>query len=277
MEPCGLRHHVARAFFALVEAMARIRTIKPEFWTSEQIVECSPTARLLFIGMWNFCDDGGNLTASLKGLKLRVLPADDLSLAKIDGMVKELIANRLLREYSVNDCKYWHVTGWHHQKIEKPSLKYPQPDDEDSTTVRRPFDDQTPADVSSSEGKGIVEDVPLVPLEAVELAEQMKSLIFANNPEAKISDKAVRSWAQEAEKMFRLDRRIPASAVELLNWCQHDSFWSSNILSMKKFRKQYDQLAMKHKNEGVNGNGAKFRSRHEETAQALREWSDSET
>ena len=29
-------------------------------WTSEQIVECSPIARLLFIGMWNFCDDGGN-------------------------------------------------------------------------------------------------------------------------------------------------------------------------------------------------------------------------
>ena len=24
--------------------MARIRTIKPEFWTSEQVVECSPTA-----------------------------------------------------------------------------------------------------------------------------------------------------------------------------------------------------------------------------------------
>ena len=39
--------------------MARIRTIKPEFWTSEQVVDCSPTARLLFIGLWNFCDDGG--------------------------------------------------------------------------------------------------------------------------------------------------------------------------------------------------------------------------
>ena len=129
--------------------MARIRTIKPEFWTSEQIVECSTTARLLFIGMWNFCDDGGNLTASLKGLKLRVLPADNLSLAKINGMVQELISSRLLREYSVNDCKYWHVTGWHHQKIEKPSLKYPQPLEEDSTTIRRPFDDETPADVSS--------------------------------------------------------------------------------------------------------------------------------
>lgn len=34
--------------------MARIRTIKPEFWTSEQVMGCAPLARLLFIGLWNF-------------------------------------------------------------------------------------------------------------------------------------------------------------------------------------------------------------------------------
>jgi len=34
--------------------MARIRTIKPEFWTAEQVMELSRDARLLFIGMWNF-------------------------------------------------------------------------------------------------------------------------------------------------------------------------------------------------------------------------------
>lgn len=39
--------------------MARIRTIKPEFWTAEQVMELSRDARLLFIGMWNFCDDAG--------------------------------------------------------------------------------------------------------------------------------------------------------------------------------------------------------------------------
>jgi hypothetical protein len=41
--------------------MARIRTIKPEFWTDEKIVECSFEARLMFIGMFNFADDKGNL------------------------------------------------------------------------------------------------------------------------------------------------------------------------------------------------------------------------
>ena len=48
--------------------MARIRTVKPEFWTSEQVAECTPIARLAFIGIWNFCDDNGIHPASIKRL-----------------------------------------------------------------------------------------------------------------------------------------------------------------------------------------------------------------
>ncbi|STV36571.1 primosomal protein I [Klebsiella pneumoniae] len=39
--------------------MARIRTVKPEFWTDEKVVECSIPARLLFIGLFNFANDNG--------------------------------------------------------------------------------------------------------------------------------------------------------------------------------------------------------------------------
>ncbi len=45
--------------------MARIRTTKPEFFTSEQVMNLSIFARFAFLGMWNFCDDGGNHPASL--------------------------------------------------------------------------------------------------------------------------------------------------------------------------------------------------------------------
>lgn len=48
--------------------MARIRSIKPEFWTSEQVMALSPLARLAFLGMWNFCDDAGIHPASAKTL-----------------------------------------------------------------------------------------------------------------------------------------------------------------------------------------------------------------
>jgi len=39
--------------------MARIRTIKPEFWTDGDMFKLSRDARLFYIGLWNFCDDNG--------------------------------------------------------------------------------------------------------------------------------------------------------------------------------------------------------------------------
>lgn len=119
--------------------MGRIRTIKPEFWVSEQVVECSPNARLLFIGMWNFCDDGGNHPASPKSLKMQVFPGDDFTVTYISDLIDELKNQGLIAEYTGNDGKnYWHVTGWHHQKIDRPSFKYPKFDERSSNDRRTP-------------------------------------------------------------------------------------------------------------------------------------------
>ena len=108
--------------------MARIRTIKPEFWTAEQIMECSPNARLLFIGMWNFCDDAGIHPASFKTLKAEIYPSDDITAGQIAEYVKELLTQGLLEEYEVDGRFFWLVTGWHHQKIDQPTYKHPRPD-----------------------------------------------------------------------------------------------------------------------------------------------------
>lgn len=105
--------------------MARIRTIKPEFWTSEQVMECEPVTRLLFIGLWNFCDDYGNHPASPKTIKALVFPGDDFSPAIIDRMLEELSTNRLIAFYEHSGKRYLHVRGWKHQKIDKPSRKHP--------------------------------------------------------------------------------------------------------------------------------------------------------
>lgn len=127
--------------------MARIRTIKPEFWTSEQILNLTIPARLLFIGLWNFCDDGGNHVASERALKAKVFPSDDLDSTIIRRMIDELSRQGLIVEYEAGGKTYWHVTGWHHQKIDKPNPKLPVFND--STIIRRTFDDH-----STQEGKG---------------------------------------------------------------------------------------------------------------------------
>jgi hypothetical protein len=104
--------------------MSRIRTVKPDYWASAQIMDLSVPARLLFIGMWNFCDDAGIHPASARTLKALVFPGDDFDVVP---WVQELLDQGLIVEYEARGKGYWHVTGWHHQKIDKPSYKYPLP------------------------------------------------------------------------------------------------------------------------------------------------------
>lgn len=137
--------------------MARIRTIKPEFWTSEQIMECSAMARLLFIGLWNFCDDAGNHPLSPKTIKALVFPGDDITAQAVDGLLGELVANRLVTIYEAASKQYLHVNGWHHQKIDRPTVKHPE-FVEASTSRDRDVGDDSPSDGRplnpGREGKG---------------------------------------------------------------------------------------------------------------------------
>lgn len=106
--------------------MARIRSIKPDFWTDEKIVELSPLARLLFIGMWNFVDDSGRSEYSPARLKMQILPADSADIRELLG---ELRSKRLIHVYEVDNKEYFQVCGFlKHQKIDKRSQsKLPPP------------------------------------------------------------------------------------------------------------------------------------------------------
>ena len=106
--------------------MARIRTIKPEFWASEDIAAVCRDARLLFIGLLNFADDSGNGPASPKGLMMKVFPGDsDVSPAKIEKWLDEL-DQELIGLYEAEGKQYYHVMKWDHQRINRPQdAKYP--------------------------------------------------------------------------------------------------------------------------------------------------------
>ncbi len=135
--------------------MARIRTVKPEFWSSEQVMECSPMARLLFIGLWNFCDDAGNHVASAKTVKAEIFPGDDISSTDVQGMLDELSSNSLIAFYTNGDKEFLHVTGWRkHQKIDKPTYKHPAFSEDD----RRAVVEASPPEGKGREGKGREEE-----------------------------------------------------------------------------------------------------------------------
>lgn len=130
--------------------MARIRTIKPDFYTDETLGECSPTTRLLFIGMWSHADDHGNLDRSSKQLRAQVFPYDSL---ECEPLIQELLSKELVIEYQYEGKKYLHVPGFtEHQKIEKKSLpKFPPY--QESWSSRRVVGEHSPPSSGSSLGR----------------------------------------------------------------------------------------------------------------------------
>lgn len=88
--------------------MARMRTLKPEFWTDEVIVELTPYARLFYQGCWNFAIcDRGHLDDSPKSLKLKILPADNVDPVElIDELLK---FGRLVRKQMPDGRTYLHL------------------------------------------------------------------------------------------------------------------------------------------------------------------------
>jgi len=63
--------------------MPKIRGVKPDYWTDEDIVDLSVPARLLFIGLWTFACDNGHLQDKPKQIKMRIFPGDDVNAAEL--------------------------------------------------------------------------------------------------------------------------------------------------------------------------------------------------
>lgn len=106
--------------------MARIRTIKPEFWTDEHVVEMTAWARLLFIGLWNFADDDGRMVYSPKRIKMQIFPGDDVDIV---SLFAELRREERVVTYCVDGVEYLAIINFaRHQKVDKRSAsKIPEP------------------------------------------------------------------------------------------------------------------------------------------------------
>jgi hypothetical protein len=102
--------------------MARIRSIKPEFWTDDKIVSLPYVVRLFFIGLWNFADDYGALPDKPEQLKLLIMPSEkDMD---IDYIIDLLSSVGLIDLYidEESDYSYLQIKNWTpHQKVDHPA------------------------------------------------------------------------------------------------------------------------------------------------------------
>lgn len=94
--------------------MARIRTIKPEFFTSEDIVRLSPLSRLFYVSLWCEADREGRLSWRPGTLKMRYLPGDTCD---IETLAKELICASLIVIYDVDGKTYAEIPSFKNHQV----------------------------------------------------------------------------------------------------------------------------------------------------------------
>jgi hypothetical protein len=118
--------------------VARIRSIKPDFWKSEKVARMTGVdgrqARLLFIALWNFCEDSGCMRAAPAYVRAEVFPYDeDITAQDVARWLDLLEATRLITRYQRPSGSFLVVRGFKdHQKIEKPSKpQLPLPTEEE--------------------------------------------------------------------------------------------------------------------------------------------------
>ncbi|MGW2339517.1 hypothetical protein [Streptomyces sp. NPDC001661] len=102
--------------------MARIRTIKPEAFSSESLAEVSLTAERTFFGLLTQADDHGRFRdqpAVLAGLLWSLRP--EHGPVGVEDDLTQLSAASLICRYGGEDGKrYLHIVTWHeHQKINR--------------------------------------------------------------------------------------------------------------------------------------------------------------
>ncbi|MGW3594965.1 hypothetical protein [Streptomyces sp. NPDC005167] len=159
--------------------MARIRTIKPEFFTSLTIADLTPEQRLTFIGLWTQADDEGRCVDDARLIKAAIWPLDDRTASDVESDLKALSESSLILRYVLNRKHYLAVRGWaEHQKINRPTpSKVPPPPaapipeptcgDEDSRTPHGGLDEDSLAERKGKEqgkeqgtGKGTASPPP---------------------------------------------------------------------------------------------------------------------
>lgn len=113
----------------------RIRSIKPEFWRSDDIAALPLSARLLFIGLWSYVDDNGvgsdklaSIAADLFAPDLAVDPTETFRRVSADTTCLE--TRGLIVRYRVEGKPLLYITNWsRHQLVKNPSKGnlYPLP------------------------------------------------------------------------------------------------------------------------------------------------------
>ena len=259
--------------------MARIRSIKPEFFTSESVGALSFAARLTFAGLWTHVDDRGRAKDNPRVIRGQLWPNDEetISSADVASHIDELVEHGMVCRYKHDGKDYLHVINMRkHQSINKPSAsKLPEcsthadssnpgdpgnlPDDSGNTPGVVPEDsrgeqgtgnreqgtgkerEETP---SSSETATPPTDPPPPPDERDDVERICKHLADRIEGNGSRRPNVTAKWRAAARLMLDRDGRAETDIHAAIDWCQNHEFWRGNVMSLPKLRDKYDQLRL---------------------------------
>ena len=98
--------------------MARIRSIKPSFWSDEAVADLSRDARLLLLGLISMADDDGRFVASHATITGYVFPHDRVTPARLARWLTEIADTGTVVFYTVGKRDYGYFPKYRtHQRI----------------------------------------------------------------------------------------------------------------------------------------------------------------
>jgi hypothetical protein len=253
--------------------MARIRSIKPEFFTSLTIADQPLSARLTFIGLWTYVDDNGVGLADPRLIRASVWPLEEAPdiLQRTREDLQSLHAARLVTLYEASGKALVAVSNWsEHQKVSHPRKpRYPRPEevsqpsgtpsDQDSCeppedSGEAPEDLQSPPEIlrpeqgagsreqgagnrGESEPSASDDDPPRTDVERIcrHLADVLEK---SGSKRPTISAK----WRNDTRLMLDRDGVTVDQAIAAIDWAHADNFWQAHILSPAKLRAKFETL-----------------------------------
>lgn len=251
--------------------MARIRTIKPEFWEDEKLSALPLEANLLFIALWNFADDEGILKSSITWIKAKAFPLrDEIRKVQVEQWIGQLVKARFLVPFSFHGEGYYMIrTFKNHQVINRPQgSRIPQNIinelneclNDDSLNTHGIFSDNSLPERKGKERKGKGKEDPQLKIydPYVEVLKEKFLDFFPEDLQPK-TESQIEDWADCLKKLIEIDHYTEMDIGEIVYWAREDSFWSSQFMSFLKLRKKNKDGVkyidyFKHQMNSKNGN-----------------------
>ena len=113
--------------------MARIRTIKPGFFRSDDVTPLTYRARITWVGLWTYVDDEGRGRDNARIIKGELWTLeDDMTHVEVEEDLDELDRNDRISRYEVDGKRFLVINKWlDHQVISRPTpSRFPEPTEE---------------------------------------------------------------------------------------------------------------------------------------------------